>query len=69
MALVCLCSPGGADVNAQAGWVRLSAAAMTAEGVDLVSHDYIRTEGASTTYISCAHNFSRRPDPFVDYLS
>lgn len=45
-----------------------SIAAMTGEGVDLVSHDYIRTEGQSTTHISCANNFSRRPDPFVDYF-
>ncbi|CAN0410708.1 unnamed protein product, partial [Discosporangium mesarthrocarpum] len=45
-----------------------SLAVMTAEAADLVSHDYIRAEGEKTTQISCAQNFNRRPDPFVDYF-
>ena len=45
-----------------------SLAAMQAEAADLVSHDYLRAEGEKSSYISCAQNFSRRPDPFVDYF-
>lgn len=45
-----------------------SLAVMASEAVDLVSHDYLRAEGESSSYISCAHNFNRRPDPFVDYF-
>lgn len=45
-----------------------SLAVMTGEAADLVSHDYIRAEGENTTEISCAQNFNRRPDPFVDYF-
>ncbi|MFT5489631.1 MAG: teichuronic acid biosynthesis glycosyltransferase TuaG, partial [Alphaproteobacteria bacterium] len=42
-----------------------SLAAMATSAADLVSHDYLRAEGDSSTYISCAQNFNRRPDPFV----
>ena len=45
-----------------------SLAVMKTEAADLVSHDYLRADGDSSVYISCAHNFSRRPDPFVDYF-
>lgn len=45
-----------------------SLAEMTSEAADLVSHDYIRAEGENATHISCAQNFNRRPDPFVDYF-
>lgn len=45
-----------------------SLATMKSTAADLVSHDYLRAEGDDTTYISCAQNFSRRPDPFVDYF-
>ena len=45
-----------------------SLAVMTNEAADLVSHDYIRSEGETSTRISCAHNFNRQPDPFVDYF-
>ena len=45
-----------------------SLAVMKTEVADLVSHDYLRADGDSSVYISCAHNFSRRPDPFVDYF-
>ena len=41
---------------------------MKTEAADLVSHDYLRADGDSSVYIPCAHNFSRRPDPFVDYF-
>ena len=45
-----------------------SLAVMKTEAADLVSHDYLRADGDGSVYISCAHNFSRRPDPFVDYF-
>lgn len=45
-----------------------SLAVMNSEAADLVSHDYIRAEGETATQISCAQNFNRRPDPFVDYF-
>lgn len=45
-----------------------SLAVMNGEAADLVSHDYIRAEGDTTTRISCAQNFNRHPDPFVDYF-
>lgn len=45
-----------------------SLSAMETAAADLVSHDFLRAEGDSSAYISCAHNFSRRPDPFVDYF-
>ena len=45
-----------------------SLAVMETETADLVSHDFLRAEGDSSAYIPCAHNFSRRPDPFVDYF-
>ena len=41
---------------------------MEATAADLVSHDYLRTEGGTSAHIGCAHNFNRRPDPFVDYF-
>ena len=41
---------------------------MKASAADLVSHDYLRAEGETSAYIGCAHNFNRRPDPFVDYF-
>jgi len=45
-----------------------SLAVMKTETADLVSHDFLRAEGDSSAYIPCAHNFNRRPDPFVDYF-
>lgn len=45
-----------------------SLAAMTTAAADLVSHDYLRAEDETSTYISCAQNFSRRSEPFVDYF-
>jgi teichuronic acid biosynthesis glycosyltransferase TuaG len=45
-----------------------SLATMEATAADLVSHDYLRAEGEALAHIGCAHNFSRRPDPFVDYF-
>ena len=45
-----------------------SLSVMETAAADLVSHDFLRAEGDSSAYISCAHNFSRRPDPFVDYF-
>ncbi len=45
-----------------------SLATMEATGADLVSHDYLRVEGETSIHIGCAHNFGRRPDPFVDYF-
>lgn len=45
-----------------------SLAEMASADADLVSHDYLRVEDEGSAYISCAQNFSRRPDPFVDYF-
>jgi teichuronic acid biosynthesis glycosyltransferase TuaG len=35
---------------------------------DLVSHDITRSDGDTTSYVSCAHHFNRRPDPLMDYF-
>jgi glycosyltransferase involved in cell wall biosynthesis len=45
-----------------------SLATMKTFSADLVSHDYLRADGESSSYIECARNFNRRPDPFVDYF-
>lgn len=41
---------------------------MKTSSADLVSHDYLRADGENSSYIECARNFNRRPDPFVDYF-
>ena len=45
-----------------------SLATMKTSSADLVSHDYLRADGENSSYIECARNFNRRPDPFVDYF-
>ncbi|CAN0570759.1 unnamed protein product, partial [Laminaria digitata] len=45
-----------------------SLAVMKAEMADLVSHDYLRAEGDRSAYVSCAQNFNRRSDPFIEYF-